>query len=102
MSVTAPLSREQIMAILPHRDPFLLLDEVVELEPGTRERRRRARRARDTYIRSRGRAVIGRVNGRRIGITGLGVHVPERVLTNEELSTFLDTSDEWIVTRTGI
>src|ERR671935_1125618 len=36
MSVTAPLSREQIMAILPHRDPFLLLDEVVELEPGVR------------------------------------------------------------------
>ena len=36
MTVTAPLSREQIMEILPHRDPFLLLDEVVELEPGAR------------------------------------------------------------------
>jgi 3-hydroxyacyl-[acyl-carrier-protein] dehydratase len=36
MTVTAPLSREQIMAILPHRDPFLLIDEVLELEPGTR------------------------------------------------------------------
>ena len=36
MSVAAPLSREQIMEILPHRDPFLLLDEVLELEAGRR------------------------------------------------------------------
>jgi 3-oxoacyl-[acyl-carrier-protein] synthase III len=42
------------------------------------------------------------VAGRRIGITGLGVHVPERVLTNAELSTIVDTTDEWIVERTGI
>ena len=35
-AVTAPFGREQIEAILPHRDPFLLLDEVVELEPGAR------------------------------------------------------------------
>jgi 3-oxoacyl-[acyl-carrier-protein] synthase-3 len=28
--------------------------------------------------------------------------VPDRVLTNEEISTLVDTSDEWIVTRTGI
>jgi 3-oxoacyl-[acyl-carrier-protein] synthase-3 len=46
--------------------------------------------------------VIGRANGRPIGITGLGVHVPERVLTNDELSTLVDTSDEWIMERTGI
>ena len=30
------LDRAQIEAILPHRDPFLLLDEVIELEPGAR------------------------------------------------------------------
>ncbi len=30
------LTREQIEEILPHREPFLLLDEVVELEPGLR------------------------------------------------------------------
>lgn len=41
MTVAAPLSREQIMAILPHRDPFLLLDEVLELEPGRRVAARR-------------------------------------------------------------
>ena len=36
MNVTAPLGRAEIEAILPHRPPMLLLDEVVELEPGTR------------------------------------------------------------------
>jgi 3-hydroxyacyl-[acyl-carrier-protein] dehydratase len=30
------LSKEEIEAILPHRDPFLLLDEVVDLQPGER------------------------------------------------------------------
>jgi 3-oxoacyl-[acyl-carrier-protein] synthase-3 len=46
--------------------------------------------------------VIGVAKGRRVSITGLGVHVPERVLTNAELSTLVDTSDEWIMSRTGI
>ena len=36
MTVTAPLSRDEIMAIIPHRDPFLLLDEILELEPARR------------------------------------------------------------------
>lgn len=35
-------------------------------------------------------------------ITGVGHYVPERVVTNQELSQFMDTSDEWIVERTGI
>ena len=35
-------------------------------------------------------------------ITGLGMYVPPRVLTNEDLERFLDTSDEWITKRTGI
>jgi 3-oxoacyl-[acyl-carrier-protein] synthase-3 len=46
--------------------------------------------------------VIGSTTGARIGITGLGTHVPERVLTNAELSTLVDTTDEWILERTGI
>jgi 3-oxoacyl-[acyl-carrier-protein] synthase-3 len=46
--------------------------------------------------------VIGRTNGTPISITGLGVHVPERVLTNDELSQLVDTNDEWILERTGI
>ena len=37
-----------------------------------------------------------------ISITGLGSRVPDRIVTNEELSQHVDTSDEWIVTRTGI
>jgi len=35
-------------------------------------------------------------------VVGLGHHVPERVITNEYLSTRMDTSNEWIVERTGI
>ena len=35
-------------------------------------------------------------------ITGWGNGLPPAVLTNEDLSTFLDTSDEWITTRTGM
>jgi 3-hydroxyacyl-[acyl-carrier-protein] dehydratase len=34
--VTAPLDRDGIRAIIPHREPFLLVDEVTELEPGVR------------------------------------------------------------------
>ena len=30
------LNKEEIMEIIPHRDPFLLIDEIVELEPGVR------------------------------------------------------------------
>ena len=46
--------------------------------------------------------MIGVAAGTRIGITGLGTHVPERVLTNAELAQIVDTSDEWILERTGI
>ena len=35
-------------------------------------------------------------------ITGWGMYAPSRVMTNEELSTMVETSDEWIVSRTGI
>ncbi|MFY9580523.1 MAG: beta-ketoacyl-ACP synthase III [Gaiellaceae bacterium] len=46
--------------------------------------------------------MIGKAQGPPVSITGLGCHVPDRVLTNEELSTIVDTSDEWIMARTGI
>ena len=35
-------------------------------------------------------------------ISGMGHYLPDRVVTNDELATFLDTSNEWIVQRTGI
>ncbi|MEW6274469.1 MAG: beta-ketoacyl-ACP synthase III [Bacillota bacterium] len=36
------------------------------------------------------------------GIRGIGVYLPERVLTNQDLEKMVETSDEWIVNRTGI
>jgi len=38
----------------------------------------------------------------RAGVIGVGASVPERVLTNFDLEKMVDTSDEWISTRTGI
>ncbi|MCX8238521.1 MAG: ketoacyl-ACP synthase III [Akkermansiaceae bacterium] len=37
-----------------------------------------------------------------VTIAGTGSYLPEKILTNDDLSKFVDTSDEWIVTRTGI
>jgi 3-oxoacyl-[acyl-carrier-protein] synthase-3 len=42
------------------------------------------------------------MNNIRAAITGVGGYVPDYVLTNKELETMVDTSDEWITTRTGI
>ncbi len=39
---------------------------------------------------------------RTVSIIGTGSYVPERVLTNKDLEAMVDTSDEWITTRTGI
>ncbi|WIY62355.1 beta-ketoacyl-ACP synthase III [Bacillus arachidis] len=37
-----------------------------------------------------------------VGILGIGRYVPEKVVTNQDLEKIMDTSDEWIRTRTGI
>ncbi len=37
-----------------------------------------------------------------VGITALGAYTPRKVLTNDELASMVDTSNEWIVERTGI
>lgn len=42
------------------------------------------------------------MNKIRAAITGVGGYVPDYVLTNQELETMVETSDEWITTRTGI
>ena len=39
---------------------------------------------------------------RPVSITGLGCKVPDRVVSNDELAKLVDTTDEWIVARTGI
>jgi 3-oxoacyl-[acyl-carrier-protein] synthase-3 len=46
--------------------------------------------------------MIGRATGQKISITGLGCHVPEKILTNDELAAMVDTNDQWIRERTGI
>jgi 3-oxoacyl-[acyl-carrier-protein] synthase-3 len=46
--------------------------------------------------------MIGRTTGPKISITGLGCHVPEKVVTNDDLASMVDTNDEWIRERTGI
>ena len=40
--------------------------------------------------------------GQRARLAAIGAHIPERTLTNADLEKMVDTSDEWIVTRTGI
>jgi 3-oxoacyl-[acyl-carrier-protein] synthase-3 len=40
--------------------------------------------------------------GRSCSITGVGSYVPEKILTNADLEKMVETSDEWITTRTGI
>jgi 3-hydroxyacyl-[acyl-carrier-protein] dehydratase len=46
----APFGREGIEAIIPHRDPFLFLDEIVELEPGVRVVARKQVRADEWFF----------------------------------------------------
>ena len=45
--------------------------------------------------------MIGKANGA-ISITGIGAYAPDHVVTNDDLSKMMETSDEWIVERTGI
>lgn len=41
-------------------------------------------------------------NYKSVGIIGTGSYVPDKVITNHDLAKIVDTSDEWIVSRTGI
>ena len=49
-SVTAPFGRDVIESLIPHRPPFLLVDEILELEPGKRVVGRREIRADDWWF----------------------------------------------------
>ncbi|MDR3255926.1 MAG: ketoacyl-ACP synthase III [Synergistaceae bacterium] len=42
------------------------------------------------------------IQGRPVGILGTGIKLPERVMTNKDFEKIVDTSDEWIVERSGI
>ncbi|HXV58035.1 MAG TPA: 3-hydroxyacyl-ACP dehydratase FabZ [Gaiellaceae bacterium] len=50
MSFAPPLGRREIEEILPHRDPFLLIDEVLVLEPGVRVVARKRVREDEWYL----------------------------------------------------
>src|SRR5438876_3094025 len=50
MSLVAPFGREVIESLIPHRPPFLLVDEILELEPGKRVLGRREVRADDWWF----------------------------------------------------
>jgi 3-hydroxyacyl-[acyl-carrier-protein] dehydratase len=52
--ISAPFGRAEIEQIIPHREPFLLLDEVLELEPRHRVVARREMRAEDPWFAGRG------------------------------------------------
>ncbi|MZP43546.1 beta-ketoacyl-ACP synthase III [Heliobacterium gestii] len=39
---------------------------------------------------------------KKVGILGTGSYLPERIMTNKEFESMVETNDEWIVTRTGI
>ena len=51
MTVTTPFGREAIEEILPHREPFLLIDEVLELRPGEGALARKTVRGDEWYLR---------------------------------------------------
>ena len=48
------------------------------------------------------RSAAAKPAGPRIGLLGLGMYVPPKVLTNHDLEKLVETSDEWITSRTGI
>ena len=65
-----------------------------------RQHRRHHLRRRRLRVHPRRPRRVRRVKG--IRITGWGIAVPDKVVTNADLAVRLDTSDEWIVERTGI
>ena len=42
------------------------------------------------------------MSGISVGFLGMGSYVPEKIMTNYDLEKLVDTSNEWIVERTGI
>ena len=42
------------------------------------------------------------ISTKNVGIIGTGSYLPEKVLTNEDLEKIVETSNEWILKRTGI
>src|SRR5215469_13646764 len=66
------------------------------------ERGQRAHHHRPRCRAGAGRGTRGRSRMTRAQIIGIGAYAPKRILTNEDLERMVETSDEWIVQRTGI
>src|SRR5262249_16432364 len=66
------------------------------------ERSERAHQDRPRGRDCAGRGTRGRPRMIRAKIIGIGAYAPKRILTNDELERMVETSDEWIVQRTGI
>jgi len=49
-----------------------------------------------------GKPIASVAGGLQSVLLGLGVHRPERVVTNDEICELIDSTDEWIQTRSGI
>jgi len=100
----APLQRRQPAGPAGHRHQEPRQCRCLRLQPGHRRGRRGSaperaaahhRNAREPTRQEGSPLIYSR-------IAGTGGHLPERILTNEELERMVDTSDEWITERTGI
>ena len=49
-----------------------------------------------------GGILLAAIGGRPVGIMGTGMKIPEKMITNADLEKMVDTSNDWIVERTGI
>ncbi len=70
------------------------------------DKKRRSKKKPPSTMYKLGSKIKDRATGRKemvwAGITGIGSFVPARTITNDELTKTIDTTDEWIVARTGI
>src|SRR5438445_429407 len=94
MTVAPPFGREAIEELLPHREPFLLIDEVLELTPGVGAVARKT-------VRDDAWCLAGHFPGA-VAIKGRRAGGAQTVLANDEPSALVQPSDEWFMARPGI
>ena len=109
-SIAAAISEERD-TIEDIYEPFLIQAGFLDRTPRGRMatparvrllRARCARKGITTVVSAEGKRVTSRCGGRPTTIKSLATYVPPRVLTNADLEKLVDTTDEWILQRTGI
>ena len=98
-SLAAAMSEERD-AIEDIYEPFLIQIGFLDRTPRGRVATARAYEYFGTARSRKGPSVVKAL--RRVKIAGLSTYVPPRVLTNADLEKLVDTTDEWILQRTGI